>query len=280
MTGRRTRSRRRPTRRQRNSRLPLALLIALFAGAALVAVSAGRVTTARSLGALDWPELPKLALPQLSIPLPDLAGRLRHPRLHLRAIDFLGLQTVTSAELVRLVDLPRPIALIDVDPGAVCEALSGHPRVGECSALRLPPGRLIIAIEEREPLALLESTQQGIDADGQRFDLGDGELTGLPRVSGEPRRAVQLARAARDAGVELSRITADGADGLVFEPADRAVRVRVVGDPKRALEAWLRLERSGLLYEHDAREVDLRFRGSAVLRDFRDNKGGNRDGSP
>jgi hypothetical protein len=134
---------------------------------------------------------------------------------------------------------------------------------------------LIVAIEEREPLAVLERTHQGIDADGQRFALGSEELLGLPRIHGEPRAAVQLARAAREAGVDLDRIDVQGDGELVFEPAGRSLRVRVVGDPKQALEAWLRLDRSGLVEEHAAGEVDLRFQGGAVLRDFRDNKGGN-----
>ncbi len=268
------RAARRPRRRAPRVRTPHAgLLLALACGAALLAVSAGRLTVAGSLALVHWPKLPEFSLP--TIPLPDLASQLRGPRLRLRNIDFLGLSTLESAELMDRIELASPVALIDVDPAAVCERLARHPRVGECSALRVPPGRLIVAIEEREPLAVLERTHQGIDEDGQRFALGSEELLGLPRIHGEPREAVLLARAAREAGVKLDRIDVHGDDGLVFELAGRSLRVRVVGDPKQALEAWLRLDRSGLVEEHAAGEIDLRFRGAAVLRDFRDNKGGN-----
>ena len=267
------RAARRPRRRAPRVRTPHAgLLVALALGAALLAVSAGRVTVAGSLALVRWPELPEFSLP--TIPLPDLASRLRVPQLRLRAVEFLGLATLESGELMGRLELPSLVALIDVDPREVCDTLARHPRVGECRALRLPPGRLIVAIEEREPLAVLERTRQGIDEDGQRFALGSEELVGLPRIHGEPRAAVLLARAAREAGVKLARIDVRGDDGLVFEPVGRPLRVRVVGDPQRALEAWLRLEMSGLVEEHAAGEVDLRFRGGAVLRDFRDNKGG------
>ena len=261
----------RPRARRVHPRLLGSALALALLGTAL-AVSVEPVNTAGMLASLRWPHLPELSFPAL--PLPDLAQPLRRPELRLRAIEFLGLRTVRARDLADRLALANAPALIDVDPDAVCEQLLEHPRVGECRALRLPPSRLIVAIEERAPLAVLERTHQGIDADGRRFELGTDELEGLPRVRGEPLRAVELARAARDLGVRIARISAEGEEGLVFEPAGRAVRVRVLGDPERALEAWLRLERSGLLEEHVAREVDLRFRGSAVLRNLLDNNGG------
>ena len=255
-----------------HSRVPLVWILVLALGGTLLAVGVGRTSSAGILPALHWPEMPDFELP--GIPVPDLSARLRDPRLVLRTIDFLGLRKLESRELAGRLDLPRSTFLVDVDPAEVCATLERHPRVAGCRAVRVPPSRLIVAIDEREPLAVLEKSREGIDADGQRFALGAEELEGLPRLSGEPREAVRLARAARQANVDLARISTSANGGLVFELADSPVRVRVIGDPERALEAWLRVVKSGLNEERGAHEVDLRFRGSAVLRDFRDNNGG------
>jgi hypothetical protein len=163
----------------------------------------------------------------------------------------------------------RTVALIDVDTDALCETLSGHRRVARCAAVRLPPDRVVVDLAERQPVAIA-APGQGVDAEGARFPIGPEEAADLPRISGDARPALALVLAARQASVPLLRVAGGPRDEVVFEPAESGIRVRAAGDPQAALAHWRRLEESGLARDHGAREVDLRFRGRAVLRDFGD----------
>lgn len=198
----------------------------------------------------------------------------RGERFMLRQVDFVGAGSLDREALWRLVGIPAGTALIDIDPVLVANALAAHPRIARVRVARVPPGRLVISISERVPVALEMSSGLGLAENGARFPLVGGEAELLPQVSGESRRALPVIAAARARGVELATVDA---------PHARDVRVRAVGRPTvlvvgrdqdASLADWRLLADSGLVESTGAREVDLRFRGSPVLRGIPKSTGG------
>ncbi|MEE9279360.1 MAG: FtsQ-type POTRA domain-containing protein [Myxococcota bacterium] len=205
--------------------------------------------------------------------LASLQLKLRGPALQLRRVEFVGLERLDARALWRRAELPADAPLIDIDPAQVAARIAEHPRVERCQVLRLPPGRLLIGVRERVPVAVEAETGHGVDEQGARFPLQPGEPERLPRLDGSVRRALPLLRAARELGVAIRSVRSRGARELDFEPWAGEIRVRVGADVRAGLRDWLRLDASGLVGVYGAREVDLRFAGSAVLRQL-NHKGG------
>jgi hypothetical protein len=87
-------------------------------------------------------------------------------------------------------------------------------------------------------------------------------------VSGEPDRALPVLEAARALGVNVASVETLRDDAVRVRPLGRTALLVVGRDPRASLADWRRLADSGLVEETGAREVDLRFRGNPVLRDF------------
>lgn len=196
-----------------------------------------------------------------------LGSLLRRPAFALRRIDFVGVRALDPEALRRLAALEPGVALIDVDPDEIARALLEHPRIAQARAARIPPGRLVIGIREREPLAVDAGSNEAIDASGARFPLEPGEGDALPRMRGDAAHGLRVFAAARARGIALGGVEA-AAESASVEPQGESVRLRLGSDPERDLANWQRLRASGLLARHRAHEIDLRFEGSAVLRDF------------
>jgi len=208
-----------------------------------------------------------------------LAGLLRRPGFELRRVDFVGTHALEPEELLRHADVEPGEALVDVDPAAVAEAVASHPRVASARATRLPPGRLVIGITEREPIARDAATQAGLDREGRAFPLRPEEVDALPLVAGDLPRALGAVSAARELGIDLDRVEAEEHGSRVV-PRGENLSLQLGSEPRRDLSSWLVLRESGLLARHQAREIDLRFEGSAVLRHIQtENEGGTTDGS-
>jgi hypothetical protein len=205
-----------------------------------------------------------------------LRAALRRPALQLRRVDFVGTRALEPDALWQAAGIAPGLALVDVDPEAIEAALAANPRIARVRATRLPPDRLVVGVTEREPVALDAQTLEGIDAEGARFALEPAEQGGLPLVSGDVPRALEALAAARARGIRLARVHA-APSRLEAEPEGESVRLVLSPDPAHDLESWLQLRASGLLARHAAREVDLRFEGSAVLRDIQTE--GESDGS-
>jgi hypothetical protein len=236
------------------------MIVLAAVAAAAIAVGVGLAGAARSASALDW------------------LGSLRGERFQLRAVEWLGLEHLAADELLQRAGLHGGTPLVDLELAAIEAAIAEHPRVARCRAGRLPPDRLLVEVEEREPLAVLEPGELGVDAEGRRFPLAPAEGEALPRLAGDADAALPLLVAARDAGVALGSIRVAAAHDVRFVAVGYQVEVRTAGDPARSLRDWARLISSGLLVEHGARSIDLRFPGEAVLSEF-DSKEGGKDGS-
>jgi hypothetical protein len=211
--------------------------------------------------------------------LPSAAALLRGPHFRLHAVDIVGLQRLEPAAVLARAGLEVGTPLIDLDPQAVADAVARHPRIASTRALRLPPDRLLLEVVERQPIAALADDREGIDAEGARFPLDATERAALPVVSGDPAWALPLLRAAREAGLALARVESRAPDDLSFRTESPQVRVRIGTNAAGAVADWGRLMAQGVLQEYAAREVDLRFQGQAVLRDFGNQPRGGEDGS-
>jgi cell division protein FtsQ len=202
------------------------------------------------------------------LPQPDLAPPfewIRGESFQLRTVEVLGLEVLDSESLVASTGLRAGTPLIEVDLERATEAIRSHPRVASCRSAHLPPDRLLFEIEERVPVAALAGGAEGIDLSGERFPLVAGESEALPRLRGDPAAALPLIAAARAAGADLSEIEVVANGETRFRLAGETLWIRSRTDPGRAIADWRRLEASGQLERFSARELDLRFRGNAVL---------------
>jgi hypothetical protein len=202
------------------------------------------------------------------IPSARFTESLRGERFRLRHVDFTGLAALAPADLWRLARVANGTPLVDLDPDEIEARLAANPRVERVRAARLPPDRLVIGVTERVPLAQEAASGLGLDAEGARFPLEPGESERLPVVSGEPERALPVLEAARTLGVNVASVETLREDAVRVRTLGRTALLVVGRDPRASLADWRQLADSGLVEETGAQEVDLRFRGNPVLRDF------------
>lgn len=193
---------------------------------------------------------------------------LRGERFQLRHVDFVGLSALDPGTLWQFAGIAPGTPLVDIDPEAVAAAISANPRVARVRAARVAPDRLVIGVSERVPVALERSTGMGLAEDGTRFPLEAGEAERLPQVSGDPRRALPVLAAARVLGVNIATVDAPRSKNVRMRALGRPTVLVVGRDASASLSDWRQLADTGLVESTGAREVDLRFRGNPVLRDF------------
>jgi cell division septal protein FtsQ len=193
---------------------------------------------------------------------------LRGERFQLRHVDFVGLSALDPGTLWQFSGVPNGTPLVDIDPEAVVQALSANPRIARVRVARLAPDRLVVGVVERVPVALEMSSGMGLADDGTRFPLEAGEAERLPQVSGDPRRALPVLAAARELGLNVATVDAPRTKNVRMRALGRPTVLVVGRDAQASLTDWRQLADSGLVESTGAREVDLRFRGNPVLRDF------------
>lgn len=194
--------------------------------------------------------------------------------------SHLSAQEVAAASSVRAGQ-----RLIDLDLAEIERRLTSHPWIASATLTRLPPGRLLIDISERQPGAVTP-TEHGpyfVDASGTafapafptsqeervRFELdppaqpgqADLRLTAcvalMKQVAGEDLPRLQSVRITRDSDPRGITIRLAGVESEV-------VLGRGDVDPK--LDRLGRLLRAELPELADAKTIDLRFAQRAVLR--------------
>lgn len=239
-------------------------------GPGLLAASTGEPGAAEPVAAEEGDVGEKGPRGERELELPEVGTGLRGPSFQLARVELLGLDRLEPAEILKLASLRAGMPLLDLDPQAVKDAVTSHPRVASCRAARLPPNAILVEVTERVPLAALHEggkpSGEGLDTEGERIPLTPEESSALPGIEGDSDLALPLLRAAADSGLALARVVARGPHDVAFEPSDWKLRVRTGTDPVRAIGDWIRLVRTAQVHPHDAGEVDLRFRGRAVLR--------------
>lgn len=255
--------------RHRLRRFRLALIVAGSTAGGIVAgavLALGLVLPATRDGSwLD--ELPFQA------EFPAAGEWVRSAPFTLKRVVFRGLGTLEGETLVEWADLASEQPLIDVDTDAVEQRLEAHPRVASALALRLPPDRLIVRIDERLPVAILRQSGEGVDDTGARFPLEPGEAAGLAAITGDaPAQdlihwTLPALEAARQAEIAVVSARALGPGDILLRAQGSAFDLRVALDPARALREFGALRASGILERVPVRTADLRFSGQAVLQE-------------
>ena len=155
-----------------------------------------------------------------------VAALYRPDALLVERVEFVGNDRATPIALRHLVDLPAGTRMWQVRTRRVEERAEQHPWVRSAQARRVWPDRVVVELEEREPVALL--LYQGLyylDSDGVAFlrartdDLDYPVLTGItPELEGaHPRLPAEVVQAG------LGVLQQVDARGLI--PADRVSEV-------------------------------------------------------
>ncbi len=197
-------------------------------------------------------------------------------------LEIAGNVHTEPAALVAASGLGANLTLADVEPEAVSRALEALPWVREARATKLTPNRVVVAIEERVPVAvarLLDGSRVLVDSAGVAFapappETRGPELLGLAALPApnepHPGLAAGVALLAQwnAAGLPAARaveIAGElGADLPAVLLASRELRIVLGGgDPREKLA---RLQRVLALNEPAfarAVAIDLRFPGRA-----------------
>ncbi len=256
----------------------------VVAGAFAISVIAGAV--------FGWPTL-------------DAAGTWSagHP-VRIERIAVQGNRLLSSRDVAAATGVAPGQMGADVAPDEVGRRLREHPWIRDAQVLRLPTGKLLISIDEREPAALLAPSDEAgalgwrfIDATGTPFAHRDAPGPSLldtrtsaewPRLRGGERLADGQAHPELAAALALTRhVRAEGLAELLAARDGLELRLPEPGDPQgwvldagrgrplvilghdRLIERLGRLEtllrsQTGELRGTD--QIDLRFADRAILR--------------
>ena len=215
----------------------------------------------------------------------DLLARLFPERAHVGTLEVAGNVHTTPAQLARASGLSTGFPLADVDVDDLARALETLPWVRAVRATTVVPNRVVVAIEERRPVAvarLSDGSRHLVDAHGVAFapappETRGPELIGLATLPAAGRADPALAAGVAlleewiGAGLPVARAvevsSALGSDAPAVLLADRELRV-VLGGGEQS-EKLSRLKRLLALREPAlarAVAIDLRFPGQGVLR--------------
>jgi cell division septal protein FtsQ len=188
--------------------------------------------------------------------------------------------------VVAALGLAAGTPVLAVDAPELVRRIESHPWVAHARVTLLRPGRILVALEERQPVAVAllgnPPTRFWLDAEGVPFaPVGSDDAAGRITVAGpedarpgagDPRFAegVALARAVASLGitgvreVRVGRAAPERLPALVL--ASGAQVLVGAGDPAARLERLAALLAAGLPEVAAAREIDLRFGDRMVLR--------------
>ncbi len=245
--------------RARSRRLRAALLALALGGGAAAGALAGETLLARA-----FPE--RAAQVRLSV-----AGNRHAPGLELAAAAGVG----------------PGVRLDSLDLAQVRAGVASHPWVRSARVAALPPDRLLVSVEEREPVALapIGDATYWVDRSGAAF-LPAAEGVALPRLLGaarpdDPRLAdgvawlEALAAHGLPAPAQLALADADPARAPSLAlpagtPAPGALVLLGAGERDAKLARLARLLAAGLPELATAAEIDLRFGPDVIVRPRRE----------
>lgn len=190
---------------------------------------------------------------------------LRSPTFQLQTVLILGLDALQPADVLAKSGLRAGTPLIDLRLEALRARIEANARIRRLRGARLFPNRLLLAVEERRPVARLAGSRDALDREGARFPLTPDEGADLPEISGDPAAALALLATADRLGIEIESVQVKAPGDLLLRQPHSSARLRVGRDAARAFADWRRLRSSGALRDFSGFEVDLRFRGNAIL---------------
>jgi cell division protein FtsQ len=215
----------------------------------------------------------------------DWVARLMPERARVASLDVAGNLHTEPALLAQAAGVGANTLLAEIEPADLARALESLPWVARARATTLTPNRVVVAIEERVPVAvarLADGSRHLVDAKGAAFapapaETRGPELIGLAALpaAGAPDPALARGVALLEAWIaaklpEASAVEVAGPHASelpVVVLAERGVRVLLGGGefaPKLArLARTLALKEPALAR---AAAIDLRFPGQGVLR--------------
>ena len=229
-----------------------------------------------------------LRRPALLVLLASLAaGAVAGARLPLAAslesVSVRGAERLSALEVAEATGLERGAPLASIDSARIAERVREHAWIAEARALRLPTGRLLVAVAERRPVAVLAGPEpRAVDRTGAPFAIASGAAyEKLPRLvaadavpDGEPdarlAAAVGLARRLPELGLPIPTVVAIAASGdpqgFVLRLPDVSPLV-VLGweDLEAKLEDLVRVLEASPPELASASRLDLRFQDQVVL---------------
>ena len=132
------------------------------------------------------------------------------PHFLVREVVFDGHRTVDLQTLMRMASLKPGMNLFEVDLEAVRERVEMHPMIRKANVRRQPPQGVYVQIEERLPIALLQSGDPiGVDREGVVLGrLLSKPSTCLPLLEGLDLEEIRPGETLRDPGFHLTLETA------------------------------------------------------------------------
>jgi cell division septal protein FtsQ len=104
--------------------------------------------------------------------------------LSVEEVDVVGARTISAADVEAAADVPRggPLATVDLD--AIRFRVKALKEVRSVEVTRKWPDGVLITIQEREPVAVVQlgSELVGVDVEGVPFRTYQQPPTGLPRI--------------------------------------------------------------------------------------------------
>ena len=216
-----------------------------------------------------------------------LLARLAPRQLLLDTASVAGAHRVAVEELVGASGVAAGTSVLALDPAAVSERLASHPWIAEARVTPFFPGKLLVAVVEREAAAIVEigapPTAWLVDAGGTPFAFATGvDREMYPTILGVEDAQPQHPHSLLAQGVQIAR-----AVGRRELPAARGVRVG--GDDPQALpelrlgprerkvvlgggDLAAKLDRLAWVLKADLTEmgpasaIDLRFGNRVILR--------------
>lgn len=157
--------------------------------------------------------------------------------LRVRSVIVVGLNIVPPAEIATLTGISRGQKLFGVDLGTVRRNVEQHPFVRSASVERDAPDRIIITIDEREPVAAIMA---------DRMMYLDSEATVLPAVRSDQVFDLPVITGSFPLGAPGKRINA----AAVHEALDLLVTARRCGEEtyRRISEIHVQDQREMLVY--------------------------------
>ena len=201
-------------------------------------------------------------------------------------IDIQGLNRLKEGEVLDLLSLELPQNIFHIDLREARKRIEAHPRIEEAIIHRRPPGRVVIRVREREPMALINRKGEflGIDSSCVPFPLVES-LKGvdLPLITGIQSGEIIIGEKSNSTSLrtaldilktilslkghlfsQISEINVE--DGIILYTIE-ATRVRMGKEDFR--DQLLNLQ--GVLIhlnkeERMAEYIDLRFKNKVIVR--------------
>jgi len=208
-------------------------------------------------------------------------------RFAIAAVDFEGLVRVDDDSIAALLLDLQSQNLFLAPLSSYEDRVEAHPRVADARLRRVPPDRVRVTVQEREPVALL-FTDRFLEVDETGVVMEEDEYTALldlPIITGiepndvhpgrqstSPRLAAALSAlaACKDLGgtfaADISELRVSD-EGITIQSLSRnCVLVLGDGDYERRLRKYFVLKEEIAPREQSARLIDLRFEDQVVLR--------------